>query len=93
MGEEERERTLVVVTTTSGIQGRPLPSKSIETFEGFIQQMVTSIRRRPTESPRYWIAVNCTGMSSFDFNMTKEERLQLFKEGEAAAAGWMEFRQ
>lgn len=90
----QKKETLVVACERSQITGVGITGRAIHTFADYCMRILFLHLIEPTdESPRYWIAVNNTTVTSIDFKMSSEERFALFKEGEVAADSWIAFRQ
>jgi predicted acylesterase/phospholipase RssA len=91
---KDKDHTLVIACSDVGISGRQLHPEPIKTLNDYLGRLSFVARlQRATQTPRNWIAVNNKAFGTFDFDMTKEERLSLFQEGQRAAAGWMAFQQ
>lgn len=86
--------TLVVVTKDVSIAGRDLSvKKPITTFGDYLSQIYTvAYNAHNRWKPRNWIAINTDIAGGMDFSVSRDERLQMYAAGVAAAAGWLEFR-
>jgi NTE family protein len=85
----EKNTTLVIACEKSQIFGPLKDSTSIETFVEYCMRiLVTQRPRLCRERPALWISVD-SSVSSMNFDITAEERLALYHEGEAAADAWL----
>jgi len=90
---KDRENTLVVVCTDTGISGRLGSQEPIKTLWDYFGTLVECARRqRFIETPKHWIAVNNKIHGVLDFDIIQADRITFFEEGIRAAKGWRAFR-
>lgn len=89
----DKENTLVIACSDTGITGRALGYKKIASINEFIERVSNLMQLRNTdETPKYWIAINNQKYGVFDFDMTNDERKALFDEGSAVVDKWLAFQ-
>ena len=88
-----KDDTLVVVCSDKNITGRTRDKHQINNMIDYLTQVLSVARRREAPLPKFWIAVNTTIVSLFDFYTTKELRLGAFEDGVRSAKGWLAFRE
>jgi len=89
----DKDNTLVVTCSDTGITGRALGFKKIGSITDFVARVGDLLQHRNTDvTPKNWIAVNNMDYGVFDFDMSREERLALFDEGAAAVNRWLSFQ-
>jgi predicted acylesterase/phospholipase RssA len=89
----DKDNTLVVTCSDTGITGRALGFKKITSITDYVGRVGDLLQHRNTDiTPKNWIAVNNMEYGVFDFDMSREERLALFDEGAAAVDRWISFQ-
>jgi len=89
----DKDNTLVVTCSDTGITGRALGFKKIASITDFVARVSDLMQHRNTDiTPKNWIAINNMEYGVFDFDMSREERLALFDEGAAAVNRWIVFQ-
>jgi len=89
----DKDNTLVIACSDTGITGRALGYKKITTINEFIERVSNLMQLRNTdETPKYWIAINNQKYGVLDFDMTNDERIALFDEGSAVVDKWLAFQ-
>jgi len=89
----DKDNTLVIACSDTGISGRPLRSEPIRSLMEYMGRIsFVSRLQRFAKTPKNWIAVNNRNIGTFDFYMTQEDRLNLYVEGKRAAIGWLAFQ-
>jgi len=90
---KERENTLVLVCSDTGISGRHVTPIKIHSFSDYISRVVKLVQQTQVrDPPRFWIAINNKSLNGLDFHIEMTHRMSLFSEGIAAAEGWLTFR-
>jgi predicted acylesterase/phospholipase RssA len=90
----DHDNTLVIACKDSQInkfrQNRvPRP---IQTLSDYIFNILHMRSHVLADIPRNWIAVNNTTLTQIDFQMSREEMVGLFTQGERVAEAWLSFR-
>jgi predicted acylesterase/phospholipase RssA len=89
----EPSDTLVLVCSDTGISGRKITPIKIQSFGDYIRRLIKLVQQTQVKDPpKFWIATNNKSVAGLDFDMTREQRLQLFAEGVTVAEGWLKFR-
>lgn len=89
----DKEHTLVIVCSDSEIGGRKGKKHEIGSITDYMSCLYRILlKNKAINMPKHWIAVNNKQFSTMDFHITAEDRMALFDEGVAAAAGWNSFR-
>ena len=86
---KDKQNCLVIACSQAQIFGDCAPSKKIDSFVDYCMRIVLLCRSTRSAKPRYWIAVENSTVGSLSFEMTEQERRDLFSEGEAAATNWL----
>ena len=91
---KNKDKTLVIASTEKGVHGRSRPPRPIRTIGEYLERILDIAQvELHTAAPRNWIAVPDDKVNFLDIYITKEQRLELFDIGVAAAANWISFRQ
>ena len=89
----DKANTLVVACSANDIGGRKGNRHEITSLGDYMSCLYRLItKHKSVKSPKNWIAVNNRRFGSMEFHITAEDRIALFQEGVAAAAGWDRFR-
>lgn len=87
---EEKDETLVIVNSTSHFRRDASMLRPVKSVLQYITSIITTMQRRAlVGKPRHWIAVESDRAEVVDFNISKEQRLELFEIGSQRARGWI----
>lgn len=89
----DKKSALVVVCSETAISGRERERVDIRDLRDYAARLVHIVRQKPAASPLFWIAVNNKTVSVVDFGLDRDRRMELFRDGQRAAEGWLRFRQ
>jgi NTE family protein len=95
-----KKDTLVIACSEENMRGNCVSReeygtkiRSVSEYISRILHLVRFFKEKERELPRNWITVNNKTVHLMDFHISKEQRLALFFEGEAAASAWLRFRE
>jgi predicted acylesterase/phospholipase RssA len=92
---DDKAGVLAVLCSESALgNGRGVRAGPIHGLTEYLGRIyhLSRLRASAVQQPRNWIAVNNCTTGSLDFDLSAEERLQLFEEGWHAGRGWAAFR-
>lgn len=85
----DKENTLVIACDTASV--RPATAEHPRSLQEYLRNLARCIRhdKKPAPLPRHWIGLGLAEIDGFAFGMPKEQRVELFEGGRAAARGFL----